>query len=227
MGDEASLTHALTLDEYQQLAIRTAGEFREEPEKRLLIWSVAWAGEVGEFCAMAARSVTPRSPEEERLQEAARVTGLFGEFLNKLKKQVGHGHAISDQELARQLETAAQAMLELAAQLRGPEAQSLPGTDALPDQMDRLDRQNETETRKPLAQEDQGKDQGPGQTSTEQTLVDDRALLDEMGDGLWYPAAIAWLKGWRLSEPARHNVEKLRRRYPDGFSQERSINRTV
>ena len=187
----------LTLDAYQQLAIRTAGEFQREPEKRLLIWSVAWAGEVGEFCAMASRSVTPCSPEEERLQEAARITGLFGEFLNKLKKQIGHGHAISDQELADQLETAAEAMQTLAAQLRAE----------VPD------------TKKPPVQEDQG--------PVNDRPVNDDALLDEMGDGLWYPAAIAWLKGWRLSEPARRNVEKLRRRYPDGFSQERSINRTV
>ncbi len=188
--------NTLTLDAYQQLAIRTAGEFQREPEKRLLIWSVAWAGEVGEFCAMAARSVTPRSPEEQRLREAARVTGLFGEFLNKLKKQIGHGHAIGDQELADQLETAAEAMQVLADQLRN----------GAPD------------AKKPPVREDQGPVQGP---------VSDDALLDEMGDGLWYPAAIAWLKGWRLSEPAQHNVEKLRRRYPDGFSQERSINRTV
>lgn len=55
----------------------------------------------------------------------------------------------------------------------------------------------------------------------------DADLKDELGDGLWYLAVLAALHGWSLSEIAEGNIEKLYKRYPDGFSQERSINRTV
>lgn len=54
----------------------------------------------------------------------------------------------------------------------------------------------------------------------------DRAKLTrELGDVLWYVAALAHDIGVDLSTVARENVEKLKTRYPDGFSQERSINR--
>lgn len=54
----------------------------------------------------------------------------------------------------------------------------------------------------------------------------DRAkLTKELGDVLWYVAALAHDIGVDLSTVARENVEKLKTRYPDGFSQERSINR--
>lgn len=50
-------------------------------------------------------------------------------------------------------------------------------------------------------------------------------LADELGDVLWYIAEAATTCGIRLGNLAQQNVEKLRRRYPDGFSQERSRNR--
>lgn len=55
----------------------------------------------------------------------------------------------------------------------------------------------------------------------------DADLKDELGDGLWYMAVLAALHGWNLSEIGELNIEKLYKRYPDGFSQERSINRRV
>ena len=51
------------------------------------------------------------------------------------------------------------------------------------------------------------------------------ALKNELGDVLWYLAAIAHWYGFDLSDVASANVEKLRKRYPDGFSVERSVNR--
>lgn len=52
-------------------------------------------------------------------------------------------------------------------------------------------------------------------------------LGDELGDILWYLAEAATACGLNLEDIARENIAKLRQRYPEGFSQERSINRDV
>lgn len=63
--------------------------------------------------------------------------------------------------------------------------------------------------------------------SSDHDTPSDADLKDELGDGLWYMAVLAALHGWSLSEIGEGNIEKLYKRYPDGFSKERSINRTV
>lgn len=50
-------------------------------------------------------------------------------------------------------------------------------------------------------------------------------VVDEMGDVLWYIAQLCTDLGVDMSEVARYNTAKLRARYPEGFSSERSINR--
>lgn len=45
------------------------------------------------------------------------------------------------------------------------------------------------------------------------------------GDVLWYVAEIASGLGVELGAIAQGNVEKLRKRYPEGFDAERSLNR--
>ena len=50
-------------------------------------------------------------------------------------------------------------------------------------------------------------------------------LLDELGDVLWYVTQAAVGISATLEDVAQHNVEKLRRRYPEGFSADRSVNR--
>lgn len=50
-------------------------------------------------------------------------------------------------------------------------------------------------------------------------------LLDELSDVMWYVAEAASAMQWDLDDIAQHNVDKLWRRYPDGFRAERSLHR--
>lgn len=50
-------------------------------------------------------------------------------------------------------------------------------------------------------------------------------LKEEMGDLLWYISQLARCYGLNFSEIAQFNIDKLAKRYPDGFSHEASRNR--
>lgn len=50
-------------------------------------------------------------------------------------------------------------------------------------------------------------------------------MVDELGDVLWYVAEAAAAMGVWLDDIAKHNIEKLQRRYPDGFDPEKSLHR--
>lgn len=52
-------------------------------------------------------------------------------------------------------------------------------------------------------------------------------LADELGDVLWYIAEAATSCGLNLAEIAQNNINKLSKRYPNGFSQQDSINRNI
>lgn len=55
--------------------------------------------------------------------------------------------------------------------------------------------------------------------------MDKDKLCKELGDVLWYIATLADTACFTLEEVARVNIEKLKKRYPEGFNKERSINR--
>lgn len=55
--------------------------------------------------------------------------------------------------------------------------------------------------------------------------LDKEKLIDELSDVLWYAAITCEGLGVSLDDIMRHNVEKLQKRYPNGFSAERSIHR--
>jgi len=50
-------------------------------------------------------------------------------------------------------------------------------------------------------------------------------IAKELGDVLWSLNLVADCFGFSLQEIAEGNIEKLRNRYPQGFEEERSVNR--
>ena len=55
--------------------------------------------------------------------------------------------------------------------------------------------------------------------------LDREKLARELGDIAWYLAETAWALEIPLEEILQANIEKLRKRYPEGFDRERSVNR--
>lgn len=55
--------------------------------------------------------------------------------------------------------------------------------------------------------------------------LDALRLAYELGDQLWYIAEAAHAIGYDLDTIMRMNIDKLKMRYPDGFSAERSLHR--
>ncbi|HUM43277.1 MAG TPA: nucleoside triphosphate pyrophosphohydrolase family protein [Fervidobacterium sp.] len=55
--------------------------------------------------------------------------------------------------------------------------------------------------------------------------LDRNKIIEELGDVLWYIAETCEGLGVSMEEVASFNIEKLKNRYPDGFSSDRSINR--
>ena len=57
--------------------------------------------------------------------------------------------------------------------------------------------------------------------------LDREGLIRELGDVAWYLAETAHALDTDLETVLRLNIEKLKRRYPEGFDAERSANREV
>ena len=55
--------------------------------------------------------------------------------------------------------------------------------------------------------------------------VDIDTLIKELGDVMWYVAMCCHALNISLDDVMQGNIEKLKRRYPDGFSTDASINR--
>ena len=55
--------------------------------------------------------------------------------------------------------------------------------------------------------------------------LDKERLAKELGDIAWYLAETAWALDIPLEDIFRGNIEKLAKRYPEGFASERSLNR--
>ena len=55
--------------------------------------------------------------------------------------------------------------------------------------------------------------------------LDREKLIKELGDIAWYLAETAAALDVSLEDVLERNIEKLRSRYPEGFSPDRSVNR--
>ena len=55
--------------------------------------------------------------------------------------------------------------------------------------------------------------------------IDINHLKKECGDVMWYVAMICDASGFTLDDVMQTNIDKLKARYPDGFSAERSLHR--
>ena len=55
--------------------------------------------------------------------------------------------------------------------------------------------------------------------------LDPDHLKKETGDALWMISEICTAMGWTLEEVAQLNIDKLKARYPEGFSEDKSLNR--
>ena len=55
--------------------------------------------------------------------------------------------------------------------------------------------------------------------------LDREHLIKELGDIAWYIAEVATVLDVELEEVLTRNIEKLKARYPEGFSTEKSVNR--
>ena len=55
--------------------------------------------------------------------------------------------------------------------------------------------------------------------------LDKAHLAEELGDIAWYLAEVATVLGYDLEDILQANIDKLRKRFPEGFEVERSIHR--
>lgn len=55
--------------------------------------------------------------------------------------------------------------------------------------------------------------------------IDREKLIKELGDIAWYLAEMATVLDIEFEEVFVRNIEKLKKRYPDGFDKEKSIKR--
>lgn len=55
--------------------------------------------------------------------------------------------------------------------------------------------------------------------------MDEEHLKKELGDLMWFIAEYCTAMGWELDEICQLNIGKLKARYPQGFTEEKSLHR--
>lgn len=57
--------------------------------------------------------------------------------------------------------------------------------------------------------------------------LDEVNIKEELGDLMWYIANLCTMKGWDLEDIMQTNIDKLKARFPDKFSNENALNRNL
>jgi NTP pyrophosphatase (non-canonical NTP hydrolase) len=57
--------------------------------------------------------------------------------------------------------------------------------------------------------------------------MDSINLAEELGDLMWYMALLCRRYGWTFEEIQKRNIAKLKARYPEKFTEEKSLNRDL
>lgn len=70
-----------------------------------------------------------------------------------------------------------------------------------------------------------GEIQGIYQKLYQGHIIEPEHLQKELGDLMWFIAEYCTANGWKLSDILEMNIEKLKKRYPDGFDEEKSLHR--
>lgn len=55
--------------------------------------------------------------------------------------------------------------------------------------------------------------------------LDRSHVKSEIGDLLWFVSELCTANGWILDDIAQANIDKLKKRYPEGFDAEKSLHR--
>jgi NTP pyrophosphatase (non-canonical NTP hydrolase) len=63
------------------------------------------------------------------------------------------------------------------------------------------------------------------QKSYQGHVIECAHLKKELGDLLWFVSEYCTALGWTLEEVALENIDKLKARYPEGFSEDKSLHR--
>ena len=70
-----------------------------------------------------------------------------------------------------------------------------------------------------------GEIHGIYQKSYQGHVIDPAHLKKELGDLLWFISEYCTAMGWTLEDVAQMNIDKLKARYPEGFSEDKSLHR--
>ena len=56
-------------------------------------------------------------------------------------------------------------------------------------------------------------------------VMEEEHLKKEVGDLLWFIAEYCTANGWQMEDIMQMNIDKLKARFPEGFSEEKSLHR--
>lgn len=190
----------LTIADYQRLAMCTANSnpAAATPKAKLENAALGAIGESGEIAAIMHLVNEVHGNADSYLYDLLDIAIHNGFAADRLKKEAFHGHAPSEQRPETVFYSIIGSANHAIRALRSGDRS--PRFDQI---MSHAIPEVQTEIMNGLHEE----------------------LANELGDLLWYLTLAADAIGVPLEEIAQKNVEKLRRRYPDGFDAERSRNR--